>query len=164
MLDFLMGIGIDTEILVLFSVGALLVTLGFMFGSQWVSELGLAFAVANLLMQFAPLSALPDFVTHTLGFVPFIPEDALLFIGWVFFGWWVAHTTVQTLDLNASFARLIPASLGTLGIIFLTISHTLTLSPLYTSGTIAKSVFDEPLYGLLFIIACLALIGLSRKM
>jgi hypothetical protein len=162
MLDSLLSI--NSELVLIFALGALLTTLGFMWGSLWVSEVALGFAVAHLVLQFAPLSSLPGIVATVVGVVPFFSGETVLFVLLVVFGWWVTRSTVLVVQEVPSFSKILTASLGTLGIIFLSVSHTVSLGSLYAPGPIAQSIFAAPLEALLFVIASLGLVGLSRKM
>lgn len=154
---------INAELILIGGLAALLVTLGFMFGSLFVSEIALAFALAHLVLQFAPLSKLPDLVARVVDIIPFLPGEAVLFALLVAFGWWVSRSTVLIVDSVPKFSKIIPASLGALGIIFLSISHTISLGSIYAPGPIATSIFGSPVESLLFVIASLSLVGLSRK-
>jgi hypothetical protein len=156
-------LSINSEIILIFGVGALLVTLGFMFGSLMVSEIALAFALAHLVLQFAPLSAMPALVAKVVEIVPFLPGEAVLFALLVGFGWWVSRSTVMIVDTVPRFSKIIPAAMGALGIIFLSVSHTVSLGSVYAPGPIATEIFSNPIEALLFVIACLSLVGISRK-
>lgn len=162
MLDSLLSL--HAEYYLIFSLGGLLVTSGFMWGSLWVSEVALGVGIANLIFQFSPLSGLPGMVATVAGFVPFVPPETVLFLVFVVFGWWVARSTVLIVEEVPKFSKILTASFGALGIIFLSISHTVSLGTLYEPGPIAKAIFASPLEALLFIIASLCLVGLSRKM
>jgi hypothetical protein len=156
-------LSINSELVLIFGMGALLLTVGFMFGSLLVSEIAIAFALAHLVLQFAPLSAMPALVAKVVDIIPFLPGEAVLFALLVAFGWWVSRSTVMIVDTVPKFSKIIPAAMGALGIIFLSVSHTISLGSIYAPGPIATEIFSNPVEALLFVIASLSLVGISRK-
>jgi hypothetical protein len=156
-------LSINSELVLIFGMGALLLTVGFMFGSLLVSEIAIAFALAHLVLQFAPLSAMPALVAKVVDIIPFLPGEAVLFALLVAFGWWVSRSTVMIVDTVPRFSKIIPAAMGALGIIFLSVSHTISLGSIYAPGPIATEIFSNPVEALLFVIASLSLVGISRK-
>jgi hypothetical protein len=81
-----MLLSLGAEWYLIFALGGLLVTAGFVFGSLWVSEVGIAFAIAHLILQFAPLATLPGIVGSVVGAVPWVPGETVLFLLLVVFG------------------------------------------------------------------------------
>lgn len=161
-MDILSALTPEMLLLIVLTVG--MVTLGFVYGSTWVSEVALGVALAHMVMQFAPLAKLPSVFGTLFGLVPFVPAEAVLFVVLALFGWWVSRSTVLVVDTASHLSKILTASCGAVGIIFLALSHTISLGTMYAPGTIAASIFGSPLEALLFVVASLSLIGLSRKM
>lgn len=151
------------DLLFLGGVFSALLVIGFMYGAQIVSEVGLSIMLGSFLHSLIPISYFPRAAADILSPL-LVSVELFAFAVLSGFGWWVMRNTSSTsLDFTPRMSKVIMGSFGTLGIVLFAVTRVVSIGQWYTFGALVTTIAGSQERILVVLIVSLVLVALSRK-